>query len=179
MSNNQLSLAGASPARPSRKTALWVARMYDGLVTLRSPLRGSETRIEEKFYGSRGDALIDGLNTEISQSLTIKRRPGSTVFNNQIWDAPDSFYEFREFNSNTKQIKVMVSQSGGPTAGVYDGTGPDTQTQIWKKNPNAQQTYFQSVGNELFFCDGQNQKKWDCTLTTRVPYVFSDFALGT
>lgn len=153
--------------------------MYDGLVTLRSPLRGSETRIEEKFYGSRGDALIDGLNTEISQSLTIKRRPGNSVFNNQIWQSPDSLSEFREFNSNTEQIKVMVSQSGGSDAGFFDGTGPDTKIQIWKKNKNAGQTFSIPVGNELYFSDGANQKKWDCTLTTRIPYVFADFALGT
>lgn len=179
-----LQIAGARPPKPSRKAPLWSARFYDGLWTNRSPLRdGGSTHLEEKFYGARGDTLIDGLNTEITTQLTIARRPGLSVYNSATWDAPDCFYEFRLFNQNTEQIKVMVDTA----TGLYDGTGPSTQDLIWTKSAGAVQSYMQSVGNSLYFGNGVDKKKWLNTLLSwsantsyaLIPYDLNTFIVDT
>lgn len=134
--------------------------------TNRNPLRdGGSTHLEEKFYGARGDALIDGLNTEVTTQLTMARRPGLSVYNSATWNSPNCFYEFRLFNQNTEQIKVMVDTS----TGLYDGTGPSTQDLIWTKSNGAGQTFMQSVGNSLYFGNGVDNKKWLNTLLTWKP----------
>lgn len=43
---------------------------------------------------------------------------------------------------------------------VFDATGPVTQLAIWKKDPSAGSTFFQGVGNTLYFGNGVEQKKW-------------------
>lgn len=98
-----------------------------------------------------------------------------------MWDAPNCFYEFRLFNQNNEQIKVMVDTA----TGLYDGTGPSTQDLIWTKSAGAGQTYMQSVGNTLYFGNGVDQKKWLNTLLTwqantsysLVPYGLNTFIL--
>ena len=113
--------------------------------------------------------MLGGENVELTQRLTIGRRPGSSVYNNQEWNSPDAFYEFRQFNANVEQIKVMVDQADA----LYDGTGPDTKIAIWNKLTGAGQSFMQSVGNSLYWGDGVSQKKWLTTLQSRIPYVHS------
>ena len=101
---NELSKKGAQPSRQTRYGVLWTNRMSTGVWTQRSPLRdAASTRIEEEFYGARGDALIDGLNCEISSNLTFIRRGGSTVYNNQTFPAINRFYENRTNIYNASQ----------------------------------------------------------------------------
>lgn len=152
------------------------------MITNRNPLRdGGSTHLEEVFYGGRRDALIDGSNVEITTKLTIARRPGLSVYNSATWDAPNCFYEFRLFNQNNEQIKVMVDTA----AALYDGTGPSTQDLVWTKSAGAGQTYMQSVGNTLYFGNGVDNKKWLNTLLTwqpdtaysLIPYDLNTFIL--
>lgn len=172
-------MKGAAPAKPTRFAPLWSNRYYSGLWTNRNPLRdGASSHLEEAFYGSRGDCLIDGLNTEITTKLTIARRPGLNVYNSATWNSPDAFYEFRLFNQNTEQIKVMVDTA----TGLYDGTGPSTQDLVWTKSAGAGQTYMQGVANTLYFGNGVDSKKWLNTLLTWQPntaYTLTPFNLNT
>lgn len=153
-------LAGANDGKNHKFRPLWTNRWFSGLVTQRNPLRSAGSFYEERYFGSRGDALIDGLNIEISNRLTPIRRPGNSVYNSQTFTAVDFFYDFHLFNSNSEQIKVMVDTA----AALYDGTGPSTKSLIWTKSPSAGQTYMQGVGNTLFFGNGVDQKKWVNTL---------------
>ncbi len=173
---NALQLSGAQPKKPSRKAPLYQgARWATGLYTNRSAIRdAASSRLEEKFYGPRGDAFLGGENLENTQRLTVARRPGHSVYNNQTWDSPDSFYEFRRFSSDQEQITVMVDQSDA----LYDGTGPDTKIAIWQKQSGAGQSYMQSVGNSLYWGDGKSDKKWLTTLQDRIPYVRSPYPLS-
>lgn len=168
MSPNPFQLSGAQPAEPSRKAPLYQApRWTTGLWTNRSPIRdAASTRLEEKFYGPRGDAFLGGENLELSPRLTVIRRPGNSVWNSNVWTGIDSFYEFRLFNANTEEIKTIVDT----TTGIYDASNNGQQL-IWTKASTAGQSYFQSVANCLFWGDGVNQKKWLNTLQTRIPYV--------
>ena len=155
--SNQLALQGAQSAKPVRFATLWQNRAATGLWTQRSPLRdAASTRLEEKFYGARNDALIDGTNIEVSNSLTFIRRPGSSVYNSQTFPHINSFYEFRIFNYLSETIKVMADTASY----LYDATGPSTKSIIWTKSAGAGQTLLQSVGNTLYFGNGVDQKKW-------------------
>ena len=115
----------------------------------------ASTRIVEKFYGAAGDALIAGGNVEITNKLTLARRPGNSVNDAHSYTAVDRFYDFRLFNQTDEQIKVMIDQADVLYA-LFNGI----RTTVWTKSANAGQTHMQSVGNTLYFGNGIDDKKW-------------------
>jgi hypothetical protein len=150
--------------------------MFTGLWTNRNPLRDAATTfLMEKYYSaSRTDSLIDGLNMEITPKLTLRRRPGTSVYNSAIFPPINRFYEFRTFNN--AGIALTATRAGrrsiraGLTAStivvadsasvVYNATGPSTQTVMMTKSAGAGSTYFQSVGNTLYMGNGVDLVQW-------------------
>lgn len=177
---NQFQSNGGQPQKPTKYTPIFTARFFQGLVTNRSPLRmGNMTWIYEKYYGGQNDALIAGLNTEISNKLTLVRRPGNPVYTDPIggatsatFDNVDRFEEFKLFGPVSEDIAVMVDEDGGSLWTGLDATGTkapfgDLKTLVWQKSSGAAQTTMQSVGNSLFFGNQVDQKKWLMSITTR------------
>jgi len=161
MSNN-LALAGATPNKQPRFAPIFTSRFFSGLWTNRSPLRDATTsRIVEKFYGQAGDALIAGSNVEITNKLTLARRPGTSVYDSNIYTGVDRFYSFRLFSPTTEQIDVMIDQANAIYS-LYAGT----KSLVFTKSAGAGQAYMQSVGNILFWGDSVDNKKWLQTLFT-------------
>lgn len=117
-----------------------------------------------------GDALIAGTNVEITNKLTLARRPGVSVYDSNTYTDPDRFYEFRLFNANTEEITVMIDQ-----ANILYALNGGVRTTVFNKSVGSGQTYMQSVGNTLFFADGVDNKKWQQTLFT----WSANTALGT
>lgn len=173
MSQNALAHAGAQPSRPTHYTDLWTAEFFTGLYTNRSIFLDGGSRIERLYLGPRGDALTaESLNTEVSSKLTIIRRPGSSVYNNNVWNAPDSFYSFKLFGqaNNVESIKVLVDQSDA----IYDATNGQ-KLNIWNKVAGSGQSYFQSVADILYFGDGAENKKWIQSRSSWLPdSIYSD-----
>jgi len=168
---NQLSLAGASAQKQPRYAPLFTSRFFSGIWTNRSPLRDASTsRIVEKFYGAAGDAIITGLNIEITNKLTLARRPGTTVFDTNTYDYIDRFYEFKLFNPTTEKILVMIDDAN-TLYSLYGGV----RTAVFTKSAGAGQTYMQAIGNTLYFADGIDNKKYLQTLFTWT----ANTALGT
>lgn len=161
MSNN-FGLAGATPEKQPRFAPLYTGRWSSGIWTNRSPLRDATTsRIAEKFYGQAGDALIAGLNVEITNKLTLARRPGTSVYDSNSYTDVDRFYEFRLFNQNIETILLMIDQANA----LYSLSG-GVKSLVWTKSAGAGQTYMQSVGNILYFANGVDNKKYIQTLNT-------------
>src|SRR5919108_5203940 len=158
-----LEQAGAY-AEPTKYAPIFTGRFFTGLWTHRNPLRDAATPyLYEKFYAAtRFDSLIDGSNTEVSARLTLIRRPGSTVYNNQTFPALNGYYEFRRFGTSSQIINVMADA----LTQVFDATGPSTKLAIFTKSTGAGQTYFQGVGNTLFMGNGLDQVKWVNTTLT-------------
>lgn len=153
---NLLGLAGAQPQKQVRFAPVYTGRWSSGIWTNRSPLRdATTTRTVEKYYGAAGDALIAGQNVEITNKLTLARRPGNSSFDNNSWNNVDRFYNFRLFNQTTEQIEVMVDQ-----AEALYSLFNSVKTLVFTKSTNAGQSYMQSVGNSLYFGNGVDQKKW-------------------
>jgi hypothetical protein len=156
MAQNAFQHEGANAGRQTRYAPLWNARYFTGLYTNRSIFSDGASRIEGLYLGPRGDVLTaESLNTEVSTRLTLIRRPGSSIFNSNVWDAPNCFYGFRRFSTVSESISLMVDQADG----LYDGSNGG-KVEIFSKPAGAGQSYMQSVGNTLYWGDGVDQEKW-------------------
>ena len=152
---------GAAPEKPTRFAPIWTNRFFTGLWTQRNPLRDAATPyIYEKFYsGSRYESLIGGLNCEISNRLTLIRRPGCGIYNSATVGSINRFYSFRQFTGSTETISVYAD-SGTSQGAILDVTTSGSAPAIIGKGIGAGTAYFQSVGNVLYIGDGVDQIKW-------------------
>jgi hypothetical protein len=109
---SQMQLAGAQPQRQPKYAPLFVDRAFTGLYTQRNVLHDPSSVIEAKFYGGRPDALWMGSNVELTNELTLKRRPGLTPFSTAIYPtAPVCAYSF-ERDNNTIQVIIDCGPTG-------------------------------------------------------------------
>lgn len=172
MSNN-LELQGARSGKATRYSPLYTGSFFSGIFTQRSPLRGVQSHIAEKYYPTF-DAMLDGSNIELSNRLTPVRRPGNSAYNSQTFNDVLSFYNLNLFSTSEERIKVLVDTS----TALYDGTGLSTKSLIWTKSTGAGQTFMLGVGNILFFGNGVDQKKWQNTLLTWIANTAYDLGDG-
>ena len=183
---NQLQMAG-SPGKPLKFVPIYTSRFFQGLWTQRNPLRSGAIGWQaEKYYGANNDCLVDGSNVEISNRLTLIRRPGTSVYNNNNFPPVLSFYSFRLFSTTSEAIKVIVDT----VSKIYDGTGmvspptgaPGTFKEIYTKTHPGNAARFLSIGNILYFGDGDVDKKWIQSLNGWVPstsYNISDYFIDS
>src|SRR5271166_1789881 len=119
---SQLAANGGQPQKSPRYAPIYQGRFFNGINTNRSPLRAaSASHIAEKFYSDNsGDAMIAGSNIEVSNRLTLVRRPGNPIFDQtHQYNDPDAFDEFRVnkaqsdvFGTTLESIFTMVDESG-------------------------------------------------------------------
>jgi hypothetical protein len=173
-----LPVNGAQSTKPVKFGDIYTGRIFSGIWTNRSPLRdAASTRIEEKFYGPRGDAMIAGSNVEISNKLTMIRRPGNPIYDNvNTFSGINSFDEFRiskplsdVWGTTTESIDLMVDT---PAALLAENSAfalqyGDTSTTVWTKSTGAGQSFMKQVGNQLYFGNGADNKKWSQSLFVR------------
>ena len=146
---NALQNAGAL-SEPSNFAPLHTNRIFTGLWTNRSPLRDAATSDYAEHYGmGRQDSIWTGYNSEISSRLTLRRRPGSSVYNATSIPPVKRFYSFNTFTLTDEVIRVMADTA----LTVYDATAPNV-TAIFTKSAGAKSTYFLGVGNTLYFTNG-------------------------
>src|ERR1700688_276117 len=169
--SNALALSGAQPDKQTRFAPIYTGRFFTGIWTNRSPLRdAASSRQEEKYYGPRGDAMIAGSNVEITNRLTVGRRPGNPVYDNvNTFTNVLSFDDFRiskglsdVFGTVTEQVDIMVDTSAALFAEnsafvLQGGTSPNT---VFTKTLGAGQSTGIQVGNEWYWGDGADNKKW-------------------
>jgi hypothetical protein len=200
---NNLAVSGANPGKQTKAAPIYTGRFFSGINTNRSPLRDARgTRYEEKFIGPAGDALIDGSNLEVTNKLTLGRRPGNPIYDTvNEWQNILSFDEFRVskalndvFGETTEEIFTMVSEGltpaysyesgnaslsaisgpdGGwplPNSGPYQKQvgDPSSAPAVWRSaSGSAAQAYGVQVGNEWYFGNGVDNKKWLQSLFVR------------
>lgn len=153
---NQLVQAGAVQD-PTSFAPLHTSRIFTGIWTNRSFLRDAATNYyQERFGLGRQDSILDGYNSEITPRLTLARRPGSTIFNAGPFPPVNRFYSFNVFSQTDEAIHVLADTADS----VWDVT-PTSTGQLFTKSPGAGSTYFQSVGNNLYFSNGVDNMQWD------------------
>lgn len=152
---NPLQQAGSQGSKPSFFAPIYTARFLTGLWLQRSPLRDPSTRVEA-YYGGRPEALISGVNIELTNALTLARRPGTSAYSLQtVSEAVNSFYSFRTFTTMSETIQVMMD---GITK-IYTVT-PAAVTTVFTKANGAGQASFLGINNALYMGDGVEQKAW-------------------
>lgn len=146
------------PITPSKSAPIHTNTFITGLWTQRNPLRDAAVPyvLAKSGAGSRFDSIIDGINAEMTARLTLKRRAGNSVYNSETFPEINRFHEFRTFSGATENIRVMADCP----LDVYDATGPNRKTSIFTKSAGAGSSYFQTLGNTLYFGNGVEQKKW-------------------
>jgi hypothetical protein len=165
---NALQAAGSHGDHESGWAPIFTNRFFLGLVTNRNPLRSPVGVIFENYYRLGGvDALIGGTNVEISNRLTICRRPGNTaglstfISSANVPDVPDSFYSFHEIGGT---IRVLADTPTAPylIGGFASGVGTASQgvVPIFTKAGGITQSFFQGIGQSLYFSDTKEQQKW-------------------
>ncbi len=77
---NLLSLAGAQPQKQPKYVPIFMDREFTGIYTQRSVLHDPSDFVTARYYGGRPDALWMGSNIELTNRLTLQRRPGLTEF---------------------------------------------------------------------------------------------------
>ncbi len=127
---NNLQVSGANPGKQTKAAPIYTGRFFSGINTNRSPLRDARgSRYEEKFIGPSGDALIDGSNLEVTNKLTLGRRPGNPIYDTvNEWQNILSFDEFRvskalpdAFGEVNETIFTMVSEGAAPAHSYESG----------------------------------------------------------
>lgn len=163
-----LQAAGAHDTKDTTWATIYTNRFFMGLWTNRNPLRAPTGVIYEQYYRLGGtDAMIGGVNVELSIRLTSCRRPGHTaglstfISSANIPDTPDSFISFHEIGGN---IRVFADTPTAPylIGGFAGGSGTASQgvIPIFTKAAGVTQSFFQGVGQSLYFSDAKEQQKW-------------------
>jgi hypothetical protein len=147
-----LEAVGAQVRNPSRGKPIHIARMETGLFTNRSPLHDPASWYISK-YGGYPDALIDGSNMEISNALTLIRRPGLSEWSSvTVPDQINWFYDWRTLSCGPK---VVVDT----TTSTYIQSAT-TQNLIFTKSAGAHQGQYQGVADTLYYGDGVDLQKF-------------------
>jgi hypothetical protein len=188
---SQIAASGGQPQKQPKYAPIYTGRFFNGLNTNRSPLRAaSASHIYEKFYSdTSGDALIEGANIEVSNRLTLVRRPGNPIYDTAHtggqsstpggYNHPDSFGEFRinksaadVFGTVLESIYTMIDETTTTspayrgylyslTSALVRGGDPGYFNGLkFRKSTGSGQAYMQEVGNSLYFADGVDNKKW-------------------
>jgi hypothetical protein len=160
---NAIQQAGGA-SEPTSFAPLHTNRMFTGLWTNRNPLTDASVSTNMEKYGlGLQDSIIDGLNTELSSKLTLRRRCGTSVYNTQLFPPINRFYPFNTFTLTSELIRVMVDTGMGGGV-VYDATSntatPNTKTPIWTKSAGAGPTFFLGLGNTLYMTNGVDNVQW-------------------
>jgi len=163
----QLEIHGAQSG--SRFTPLATVKFIGGLQTQRSPFASIDTRYNSRFLGGKPDALIDGSNVEISNSLTLQRRFGISAFGTPQIPPPLAFFAWTPTSPPSIQLVVDT-----PSA-VYNYS-PTAAGIFFYKSPGAGQTNFWDVVNtlycgngvDLFKIVGPNLLVWSNTFTNPI-----------
>ncbi len=143
-----LETAGGGPQRQPRYVPIFFDRAFTGLFTQRSILHDPADPVSAKYYGGRPDVLWTGRNIELTNRLTLQRRPGHVPFCNApavsgatYPTAPDYAFSFQLTDGTIKVIidtgssgslaVTSVASSSGGTA-VYSGTFPNGGSNAYK-----------------------------------------------
>lgn len=181
---SQFASQGGQPQKQGRYSVIHAGRLFNGLVTNRSPLRGNLPNMYENFYHlSSPDIMIAGSNVEVSNRLTLIRRPGNPQYDTvNTWSNVLAFDEFRVnkgasdvFGTTLEKIYTMVDQSDA----LYALDDALNKQLIFTKSTGAGQTNMQAVGNTLYFSNGVDNKKWLQSLFMRNSGNNNSFPQGT
>jgi hypothetical protein len=134
-----LQLNGASPQKQPVYAPIFMDRSFTGLFTQRAVVHDPADIYTSKYYGGRPDALWAGLNIELTNRLTLSRRPGLSPFTTTggagftYPTAPLTSYPFHLIDGTIRvmvdtaptgpsESDVLTSVTAGTATATYVGT---------------------------------------------------------
>lgn len=142
---------------PTKQPApLVINRWLTGLVTNRNPLLTPLSNIGVSTV-PRYDALIDGLNVEITPQFTLARRPGFPQTPGGTIPGTEKVLCYSDAHLFGVSFIFVDTDSA---VYAYRPAIPILAA-IFIKSPGAAQTSFQPVGSRVYFVDGITAKQWD------------------
>jgi hypothetical protein len=126
------SLVNTQPQKQPKYQPLVISKAFTGMFTQRNFLNSPAGVVESKYYSDRADALCMGTNVELTNCLTLQRRPGLVAFSSATYPtAPLTSFSFSLSNGTIQvlfdcgptpslSLTSVVSESGGYT--TYTGT---------------------------------------------------------
>lgn len=137
---------------PSEYGTLMMDEQITGMWTQRNKLRDADVPyLYRKYYSaSRFDSILDGINREISPSLTSVRRPGSSRYNTNLFPGIDSFTTFKWLQDGAQQLRVLADGQDGV---IYDATAGQKSV-LFTKSAGAGRARYKNVGPTLYLGDG-------------------------
>ncbi len=129
-----------------------------GLVVNRFPLFNALTPVGVSVVKFQ-DALIDGLNVEVSDIYSLQRRPGFTKYCTQQLQTGELVKAFYSVRNLQGTVTPLVDTNFG----LYSIT-PTALTEILAKN-TTNQSFVQQVGNITYIADGVDMVKWNGVAT--------------
>lgn len=158
MDDALLKLSGAQEASPDKWTSLATVKFIGGLQTQRSAFASIDTRYNSKFLGGKPDALIAGRNVEISNKLTLQRRPGVQPYGVSNIPSPTAFYDWNLATTGDIILVVDTEAPGGDNVALANGAvfnySPTNSGIYVNKAALSGQTNFISVANTMYMGDG-------------------------
>src|SRR5712692_4394474 len=151
---SMLVAAGAQPGKPTRFAPLFTARFFVGLWTNRNLLRSPlPTIYADGWHLGATDVLLDGVNVELGTRLTLSRRPGCPAYSTAtVPGIPLNFFSFQHADGTTFDL-VM------DTTSEIDILTPTASTLLSTKG-TSNQSFFQSVGDQLYWGNGTDVLKY-------------------
>lgn len=128
-----------------------------GLITNRNPLATVYSNPGTMYQVAHEDALIDGLNVELTPQLTIKRRPGMPNYCSSAFGSSEWPLNFWSGILNGTLFNIVDTQT------TLYSFGPGSKSSQFTKGGTGQ-TWFQQVGNTLFFVNGTDNRRWSGVL---------------
>jgi hypothetical protein len=132
-----LEASGGGPQKQPKYVPIFMDRAFTGLYTQRAVLHDPSDVYTSRFYGGRPDALLTGRNVELTNRLTLQRRPGMVSFGSSggahYPTAPDRAFSFQLSDGTIRVIidtissgLLTVTSANNASAGttVYNGTFP-------------------------------------------------------
>lgn len=122
---------GGSPQKQPKYVPIFMDRSFTGLFTQRNVLHDPADVVTAKYYGGRPDALWQGKNIELTNRLTLQRRPGLNAFSSALYSSsPNRFFSF-PLSNGTIEVIVDTGSTGNlsgtaissPSAGIATLTG--------------------------------------------------------
>jgi hypothetical protein len=130
---NLLTQHGAQPQKQPKYVPIFIDRAFTGLYTQRAVLHDPSDIYTSRYYGGRPDALWMGQNIELTNRLTLQRRPGLTQFSSFPYPtSPLRSYPFQLLDGTIRVIidtgtsgnLSVTSVTAGSGSAVYFGTFP-------------------------------------------------------
>ena len=170
---------GARPEKPGKYSSLCTLKWIGGLQTQRSPFQSVDNRYNSRYLGGKPDALLAGSNIELSNRLTLQRRPGLDQYGTVSVPPVDFFYSYQQatlanfvnivdplfvtYPEANLQLILDTATNGTSAPGNIYNYSPTFAGTILNKAPLSSQASFLTSVNTMYLGDGVDLYKYTGT----------------